>query len=224
MSKNYILQIVTLVLVGVFSVILFLFLSGNVYQSKTANKNDSVEKEEKNASLDGKKVLIAYFSKTNHTEELAKYIQEVTNGDLFKIETKDSYPEDDQETKEIAKEEKEENERPELKDTKDITDYDVIFIGFPIWWETCPMAVFTYLESQDFEGKIIVPFITHEGSGFGNVEEDIKKSSNASKYLDGLAIHSNNLNNAKKKVEKWIQKLDFHNTESVENEEIDNNR
>jgi len=70
----------------------------------------------------------------------------------------------------LAKQEKESNARPEIKGDIDIDKYDVIFVGYPIWWSDMPMPVYTFLEAHQYEGKTIIPFCTHEGSGLANTE------------------------------------------------------
>lgn len=170
------------------------------------------------------KILIAYFSRRGNnyvngrimnlpignTEVIAKKIQELTGGDMFEIKTVKTYPEDYTETTEVAKEEKWQNARPELANKlDDISSYDVIFLGYPNWWGTMPMAVFTFLESYDFAGKTIVPFCTHEGSGMGSSERDIKKLCPNARVLPGLAIRGSNVNKADKDVADWLKRLDL---------------
>jgi flavodoxin len=131
-------------------------------------------------NLKEEKCLIAYYSREGNnyvsgsivnlpignTEVIAKMIQEMTEGDLFRIDTVNSYPEDYTETTEVAKKELDDNARPELSNNvKNMDSYNVIFLGYPIWWRTMPMALFTFLEEYDFSGKTIIPFCTHEGSG-----------------------------------------------------------
>ena len=134
--------------------------------------------------------LVAYFSRNGenytrngienlsvgNTEVVAKKIAEFIGADLFKIETVSEYPFDYYETTHVAQEELRNNSRPELKKyLTDIRNYDTIYLGYPNWWGTMPMAVFTFLESIDLAGKVIIPFCTHEGSGMGHSEEDLKK-------------------------------------------------
>lgn len=150
-----------------------------------------------------KKSLIAYCSRKGNnyvagnivnlpignTEVIAKKIKDFIGGDLFEINTIKPYPKDYDETIKVAKDELRKNARPELTDTvKNMDDYDVIYLGYPNWWGTFPMAVFTFLESYDFTGKTIVPFCTHEGSGLGGSESDIKKLCPNAKILFGIAI------------------------------------
>ncbi|EHI99086.1 hypothetical protein CDLVIII_2442 [Clostridium sp. DL-VIII] len=170
------------------------------------------------------KSLIAYFSrkgnnyargkivnlKIGNTKVLANKIHELTGGDMFEIKTVKSYPEDYTETTNVAKKELRENTRPEITQKVDNMDsYDVIYLGYPNWWGTMPMAVFTLLESYDFSGKTIVPYCTHEGSGMGNSERDIKKLCPNSNVLSGLAIRGSSSDKAGKDLEKWLKKLDL---------------
>ncbi|MFA6875696.1 MAG: flavodoxin, partial [Parabacteroides sp.] len=87
-------------------------------------------------------------------------------------------------------------------------DYDVIYLGYPIWWGTMPMAVYTFLASYDFTGKTIIPFCTHEGSDLGSSVQDIKKVCPKARVLQGLAIKGSNVNDPEsdKTVAAWIKK------------------
>ena len=168
------------------------------------------------------KSLIAYFSRKGNnyvggsivnlpignTEVIAKKIQELTGSDTFEIKTIKSYPEDYTETTNVAKEELSNNSRPELTEIVDDMDsYDVIYIGYPNWYGTMPMAVFTFLESYDFSGKTIIPYCTHEGSGLGQSVRDIKKLCPNSRVLDGLAIKGGSVNRNQNDVSAWLHKL-----------------
>jgi len=167
-----------------------------------------------------KKVLIAYYSRKGNnyvggsivnlpignTEVIAKKIQAFIGGDLFEIDTVKPYPIDYTATTNVAKDELRENLRPQLTHTvKNMDDYEVIYLGYPNWWGTFPMAVFTFLESYDFSGKTIIPFCTHEGSGMGNSEHDIKKRSPKAKLLTGIAIRGGTVSNAGNVVQAWLK-------------------
>ena len=111
-------------------------------------------------------------------------------------------------TEVVAKEELSNNSRPELTEIVDDMDsYDVIYIGYPNWYGTMPMAVFTFLESYDFSGKTIIPYCTHEGSGLGQSVRDIKKLCPNSRVLDGLAIKGGSVNRTQNDVSAWLHKL-----------------
>jgi flavodoxin len=173
-------------------------------------------------NLTNKKCLIAYFSrkgqnyvsgrivdlKVGNTEVVANMIQKITGGDMFHIESVTAYPKDYTETTEVAKKEMRTKARPKLKgQVKNIGAYDVIFLGYPNWWGTPPMPVFTFLESYDISGKTIAPFCTHEGSGMGHSEQDIAKACPKATVLKGLAIHGTSASSAGSEVASWIDNL-----------------
>lgn len=121
-----------------------------------------------------------------------------------------SYPEDYTETTKVAQDELRANDRPELTErVSEMDSYDVIYIGYPSWWGTMPMAVFTFLESYDFSGKTIVPYCTHEGSGMGSSERDVKKLCPNANVLSGLAIQGGSVGRADKDISNWLKKLDL---------------
>jgi flavodoxin len=170
-----------------------------------------------------KKCLIAYYSRKGNnyvggnivnlpignTEVIAKKIKGFIGGDLFEINTVKPYPLDYNETIDVARDELRKNARPELTDkVKKMADYDVIYIGYPNWWGTFPMAVCTFLESYDFTGKTIVPFCTHEGSGIGGSERDIKKLCPNAKVLPGLAIRGGSVAVADNLVKNWLSRCE----------------
>jgi flavodoxin len=168
------------------------------------------------------KCLIAYFSrkgmnyvsgkiidlKVGNTEVIAKKIQAQTGSDIFKIETVKNYPAGYDECTKVAKQERDEKARPELtKKLNNIKDYDVIYLGYPIWFGTMPMAVYSFLNSYDFAGKTIVPFCTHEGSDLGSSMQDIKKTCPNARVLPGLAIKGSNVNDpiSDKTITAWLR-------------------
>jgi len=168
--------------------------------------------------------LIAYFSRKGNnylggsivnlpignTEVVAHKIQAITGSDLFQIQTVKSYPEDYTETTIVAQDELNSDARPELvKMLDNMNSYEVIYLGYPNWWGTMPMAVFTFLDSYDFSGKTIVPYCTHEGSGMGRSERDIRKLCPTTKVLSGLAIKGGSVGRADNDLANWLKKLDL---------------
>ena len=156
-------------------------------------------------------ILIAYFSKTGNTEEVANRIQELTGGDLFRIETAQPYPEDYTETTQIAQEELENNARPELTgEVENMEDYDTLFIGYPIWWADLPQPLYTFLEEYDLSGKTIIPFNSHNGSRFSNTIETIQElQPNATVIEDGFTINERDVPEAAEDVAQWLQGLGY---------------
>ena len=143
-----------------------------------------------------------------NTEVAAKMIQKLTGSDIFRIESVKEYPSDYAKTTEVAQQELRQNARPELSGRVDnIDDYRMIFLGYPNWYGTMPMAVFTFLESYDFSGKTIIPFCTHEGSGMGHSESDIKKLCRDAKVLKGLSIRGGSVQRAGNDISAWLREL-----------------
>lgn len=156
------------------------------------------------------KVLIAYFSKTGNTETIANMIARQTGGELFKVETVTPYPEDYNETVDIAREEQDNNARPALSThVEDMSQYDIIYLGYPNWWGTMPQAMFTFLEEYDFSGKTFVPFCTHGGSALGSSERDLAALVPDATLLPGLAVSGSRVDGAEADVKAWIEGLNL---------------
>lgn len=155
-------------------------------------------------------ILIAYFSRTGNTETIANMILDEKGGRIFKIETITPYSDDYNECVDVAKKEQEEDARPELSNYLDsIDEYDTIFLGYPNWWGTMPMAMFTFLERYDFSGKTIIPFCTHGGSALGSSERDIAELCPDANLLQGLAISGGSVGSAKDSVVEWLEGLNI---------------
>ena len=142
-----------------------------------------------------------------NTEIVAEFIQKAVGGDLFQIETVKEYAADYYACIDEAKKELREQARPELKNYLDsIADYDNIFICGPCWWGTFPMAVFTQLEKLDFAGKKVMAVMTHEGSGLGSCERDLKKICKGASFGKGLAVHGADAAKSESTVAAWAKK------------------
>ncbi|MDR1348204.1 MAG: NAD(P)H-dependent oxidoreductase [Prevotellaceae bacterium] len=159
-----------------------------------------------------KKILIAYFSWGGSTREIAKQIQKQTDGDLFEITVSNPYPAGYDECVKQAKKEQQTNARPAFTaEVKNMNAYDVVFVGYPNWWGTMPMVLFTFLEKYDLSGKTIIPFCTHGSGRWGRSLDDLKKMLPNSTILDGFAIAGNMVRNSKDEVAKWLQKTGVAN-------------
>lgn len=166
-----------------------------------------------NESLDaqstaGKKMLVVYFSHSSNTRIAAEQIAKETGADLFEIVPEKAYPADYDTVVEQAKKEINAGFRPALKTrVEDLGRYDVVFVGSPCWWSTVAPPVATFLSSYDFAGKTVVPFMTHEGSGMGRSEADIKKMCPGATVTEGLPIRGGSVRNAAPAVKKWLHKI-----------------
>ena len=165
-----------------------------------------------------KKSLIIYFSRADenyfggkmkyvekgNTEVIAEYIKEITGADIFKVEPLNPYPSNYMECIEEAKVRTREHNAPIKGMVPDISSYEVIYVGSPIYWGGMPEELFTALKELNFTGKIVRPFVTHEGSGLSGVPRQLKEICNGADVLDGIAITGSEVKNAKAKVESWI--------------------
>lgn len=143
-----------------------------------------------------------------NTERVAEFVQEAVGGDLFELETVRAYDASYMTCIEQAKEELRAKARPALKALPQSLDaYDTIYLGYPNWWGTCPMCVFTFLEGFDFSGKRIVPFCTNEGSGMGKSERDITKACPGATVERGLSITGNQAAQSKARVTSWAKQF-----------------
>lgn len=155
-----------------------------------------------------KKTLVVYFSHTNNTATIARYIQSLTNADTFRLEPIEAYPRVYEQHELIAKKERDDQVRPTLKaDVENINEYDVIFIGFPIWWEDAPMIIATFLESHDFTGKTIISFCTHGGGGPGQAFNKVKQYTPQAKHPEGFATKGNSVASDKPNVKLWLKRI-----------------
>ena len=142
-----------------------------------------------------------------NTEIVAEFIQKVVGGDLFEVDTVKPYSTDYTACTQEAQQELRAGARPELKKYLDsIDDYDNIFVCGPCWWGTFPMAVFTQLERLDFTGKKVIAVMTHEGSGLGSSERDLKKICKGASFGKGLAIHGADAARSESTVAAWAKK------------------
>ena len=170
------------------------------------------------------KILVAYFSraggnygvgnvKKGNTKIVAQMIAKQTGGKLFEIKTKKAYPTDYDKCKIVAEKEMNENARPELKSkVKNMSQYDTVYLGYPIWYADMPMAVYSFLESYNWKGKTVIPFCTHEGSGLSGTPESIKETVGKNVTMKkGFAIQGRDAQNSraktKKKVTAWVKKV-----------------
>lgn len=168
------------------------------------------------------KILIVYYSRKGenywggsiknlskgNTETMAEMIQKAVGGDLFEVDTVKPYSSDYHICTEEAKAELRSNARPELRRYLDSLDgYDTIFVGYPNWWGTMPMAMFTFLEHYDLGGKKIIPFCTNEGSGMGSSEQDLKKICAGAEVKKGLALRGSETANSESRVTEWAKKI-----------------
>ena len=178
----------------------------------------------KERHMNTKKILVAFFSRTGenyavgrieqgNTHIVAEMIASATGGTLFRIEPATPYPDDYRACTEIAQREKRSKARPALVGEIAAEEYDVIFLGYPNWWGDLPMCVYTFLEQHDWQGKVVIPFCTHEGSGLSDTENRLRTTCRDASVLNGLAVRGslaqNERETARKQVLEWLKRLKY---------------
>ena len=207
-----------LILLSVFliSVALFGCTGGKEVDEKSeevVETTDLSEEENVEASKDFDEqsdTLIIYFSWSSNTETMANYIHDAIGGDIERIVPVFAYPENYDDTADIAKAQQDNDERPEFEALElDPTSYDTVFIGYPIWWYSLPMIMETFFDTYDFDGITIVPFNTHEGSKDGGTYDMIKDREPNAIVLEGLPIQGGNIYDeaSRKAVNDWLNSL-----------------
>jgi flavodoxin len=158
------------------------------------------------------KKLVAYFSASGVTAERAKALAEAVGADIYEIKPEVSYSKADQDWRNdksrSSLEMKDQTSRPAIADKNaNIAAYDVVFVGFPIWWYVAPTIINTFLESYDFSGKIIVPFATSGGSGLGKTNEKLRPSISGTAILkEGKLLNGKP---SKETLKAWVESLNL---------------
>lgn len=166
------------------------------------------------------RILIVYFFRTEgvydgpldvgHTKVVADFIQVHTGADEYEIVPTTDYPSDYQSTTEIAQAEQDEDARPAIANPlPDVSGYDTVFIGAPIWWGEYPMIVRTFMDGVDLNGKTLVPFTTHEGSGLGTTQSRLAAQYPDATVLDGLGVRGGEAESSRSQVDSWLEELGF---------------
>ena len=176
----------------------FALIAGLAFPAANANA------AKKTKQTKDQKVLVVYFSATGTTKSAAKKIKKATNGKLYQIKAANPYTDEDlgydNDDCRANTEQKDGSVRPKIKGSvKNIEDYDVIFLGYPIWWNKEPMIIRTFLESHNLKGKKIVPFCTSGGSGISGSMKGIKASAKGAKVVKGKDL----TDASSKSVKNW---------------------
>ena len=216
--------------------------------SITPEETETMKEENNNTSNSDSNILIAYFTWADNTHvdnpdsidvdattsasvlppgnaaKIADWINQRVGGDLFSITVKEPYSSDYDECLNRAAEEKAANARPELANhVENMEQYDVIFLGFPNWWYTVPMAIHTFLEEYDFSGKTVIPFCTHGTGGLASTIQDIKKDLPQDvTLLDPIGIYRPDVDSSQDEVNKWLDGMGYTEDYKVQSNE-DNN-
>lgn len=188
------------------SILLITAIIGLFFGMTACAKKPSAEKAENN-NAENKKTLVAYFSATGTTESVAKAIAKIENAELLKIQPTKEYTDEDLDWRNKSSRSSQENDntkaRPEFVKAKDNLDaYDVIYIGFPIWWNVPPRIINTFIEAYQLKGKTVIPFATSGGSDISNSEKVLKEDYPEINWEQGKLINTNNIEDIETLIKK----------------------
>lgn len=235
MNKKIIIGIAAIIIIAILGIVGCLYLSKksafniiqNVKQPEGASDVDDKTRE------DNKKSLVVYFSipetddvsngvttdeensiivvdgkVLGNTQYVAMLISEKIGADIYRIEPKIPYTKEHSDLISQAKEEKSQNLRPKIKKPiSNFNDYDTIYVGYPIWFDDLPQIMYTFFESYDFSGKIVIPFSTHGGSGLADTVNIIKGMTKAKVETNAFTISRDNMERASDEVKIWLKEI-----------------
>lgn len=184
-----------------------LCLMGLVGCSGSGSKADNTTTPKKvEAAESNKKAIVVYFSFSGQTAKVAKAVQTATKADIFEVKTVTPYPQGYHECVDYAKAEKGRNFHPEIQGSvANIKDYDVVYLGFPIWWYDAPMAIYSFIDKHDLSNKTVVSFCTSGGSPITDSTPGLRKALPNSKFVEGKRFYPDNT----AEVGKWVENLEF---------------
>lgn len=240
MKNKVITGIIVVILIAIIGIGGYFLLKGNEKNAPTETKEPKeqvkVGSDETEANKDGKKSLVIYFSVPEtddpnkkmtteeensaivvdgkvlgNTEYAAKLIAENTGAEIYRIEPKTPYTTNHSDLVSQAKEEQNKNARPEIKSKiSNFDDFDIIYVGFPIWWSDMPQILYTFFELYDFNGKTVIPFSTHGGSGLAGTVSTIKnKLTGADVESNAFTISRNNMEDAPEEIKSWLKEINM---------------
>ena len=212
-KKLIIIIVIALVFVG-FVVIgnIAYNLTDGANEIKTTNEVKET-KETNNVQInekDDKKIAVVYFSATGTTKKVAELIKDETNADIFEIIPKQKYTSEDlnygDKNTRATKEQNDENARPEIENSIDLSNYDVVFLGYPIWWGNAPKIILSFLDNTNLDGKTVIPFCTSGSSGISTSESTLKTYKNNIKWIEGKRFSSST---TRDEASNWVRSLDY---------------
>ena len=183
--------------------------NNNSNNSSNSTENSNEMQEEKTNNHD-KKIAVIYFSATGTTKKVAEYIKNTTKGDLIEIIPKEKYTDSDlnygNDNSRANKEQNDSNARPEISNNINIDSYDVIYLGYPIWWGDVPKIILTFLDNYNLNGKTVIPFCTSGSTGISGSLDTLKKYNKDINWIVGKRFSSSTTQD---EISSWVKGLEF---------------
>ena len=220
MNKKTIVLIVAIVVIAVGCIGFWVINSNNKTESNSNSNNNSNtnmpenqnnnESQEENMNNKDKKVAVIYFSATGTTKKVAEYIKNATNVDLIEIVPKEKYTDSDlnyeNNNSRANKEQNDPNSRPEISNNINTDFYDVIYLGYPIWWGDVPKIILTFLDNYNLNGKTVIPFCTSGSTGISGSLNTLKKYNKDINWIDGKRFSSSTTQD---EISSWVNGLNY---------------
>lgn len=183
---------------------------GPKQNTENIKEETAEEAKKEDVKTPNNEAIVAYFSWSGNTENVAKEIQLQTGADIFEIKPEQPYTDHYDDLLDIAEQEKSEEAIINIEGViTDFETYHTIYLGYPIWWADMPMIVDTFLDDYDMSGKTVIPFCTSGGSGFSASLERIKRMEPDATLLDGLSVLDGDRGNLENLVQSWLVELDM---------------
>lgn len=226
MDKKIIIAII-IILIIISGIVAVVFLQSNNTNTLNTNEQNTnressninnqnlqvIENENKNMDNNTEVTVrsaVIYFSATGTTKNVAETISKATDSDIIEIIPKEKYTSEDlsynNDNCRANQEQNDENARPEIQNTIKVNDYDIIYLGYPIWWGTAPKIILSLLDSYNFNGKTVIPFCTSGSTGISQSESDLKKYNSNINWLEGRRFNSSVTED---EITKWIEELEL---------------
>ena len=194
-------------IITILTIIFGLFISCSNGNAESSNKDTKVSSE--NTQNKAKKVLVVYFSSTGNTKRVAEFISSDLKSEIFEIIPEIAYTSSDLNWRDSnsrsMKELSDESARPEIKNKiKNLSQYNTIFLGYPIWSGEAPKIMLTFMESNDFTGKTVIPFVTSDSSGIGSSAKKLEKLGKGATWKEGRRFSAGS---TEEEVKEWISSL-----------------
>lgn len=183
----------------------------NTASSTPVSSGDNTSEPE-SPDISQVKTLVVYFSATGNTKAVAETLAELINADIYEIVPEQPYTSEDlnynNRDSRSTSEQNDKNARPAISGSiTNLDQYDVIYVGYPIWWGDMPRILYTFFDSYDFGGKTIAPFCTSGGSGLSGTPRTIADLESGATVLDGLHVGSSSANNAQNSLNEWLASI-----------------
>ena len=207
MNKKIIIIIVAIVVVFSIGIGIWAFSANKKAEDNNSNVNTE-NNEENNIQEDNKKVAIVYFSATGNTKRVAEFLKNSTKGELMEIIPKEIYTEEDlnyeNNNSRANLEQTNAKSKPEIANTMDVLNYDVIYLGYPIWWGNVPKIILTFLDTYDLSGKTVIPFCTSGSSGISTSLNTLRNYNSNINWIEGKRFSSST---SESEINNWVDSL-----------------